>query len=89
MPLQPVVRRQAVPPQPVEGSGGADTHLQPGEDPTPEQGGAPKDGRDFMGKPVLEQSVTEGLQPMGRTHAGEVHEGLQPAGRTHIGGVCG
>ena len=40
IPLQPVVKtmvRQAVPLQPREVHGGADIHLQPGEDPTPEQ----------------------------------------------------
>ena len=39
-PLQPVVKtmvRQAVPLQPMEVHGGADIHLQPMEDPTPEQ----------------------------------------------------
>jgi len=32
--------RQAVPLQPMEVHGGADLHLQPGEDPMPGQGGA-------------------------------------------------
>ena len=44
IPLQPVVGktmvRQAVPLQRREVHGGADLHLQPGEDPTPEQGDA-------------------------------------------------
>ena len=43
IPLQPVVKtmvRQAVPLQPMEVHGGADIHLQPVEDPTPEQGDA-------------------------------------------------
>jgi len=31
----------------------------------------------------------EGVHPMGRTPAGEVHEGLQTMGRTHVGGGCG
>ena len=35
-----------------------------------------------MAKPVLEQSVPEGLQPVGRTHVGEVHEELSPVGGT-------
>ncbi|KAK4818651.1 hypothetical protein QYF61_016700 [Mycteria americana] len=41
IPLQPMVKttvRQAVPLQPMEVNGGADIHLQPVEDPTPEQG---------------------------------------------------
>ena len=40
IPLQPLVKtmvRQAVPLQPMEVHGGADIHLQPVEDPTPEQ----------------------------------------------------
>ena len=61
MPLQPLVRRQAVPLQPMEGSGGADAHLQPGEKPTLEERDAPEDGCDSMGRPVLEQPVPEGL----------------------------
>ena len=40
IPLQPMLKtmvRQAVPLQPMEVHGGADIHLQPVEDPTPEQ----------------------------------------------------
>ena len=40
IPLQPMVKtmvRQVVPLQPMEVNGGADVHLQPVEDPTPEQ----------------------------------------------------
>ena len=89
MSLQPVVRWQAVPLQPMEVSGGADAHLQPMEDPTPEQADAPEDGRDSMGKPMLEQSVTDTLQLTERTHTGAVREELQPMGRTHVGEVRG
>jgi len=39
--------------------------------------------------PTLEQPVSEGLHPVGRTHAGAVCEELQSVGRTHIGEVCG
>ncbi|GAB0210172.1 hypothetical protein GRJ2_003483000 [Grus japonensis] len=45
IPLQPVEKtivRQAVPLQPMEVNGGADIHLQPLEDPTPEQVDVPK-----------------------------------------------
>jgi len=38
---------------------------------------------------MLEQSVPEGLHPVGRTHAGAVCEELQPVGRTHTGEVYG
>ena len=44
VPLQPVVKtmvRRAVPLQSMEVHGGADLHLQPAEDPTPEQGDVP------------------------------------------------
>ena len=37
----------------------------------PEQGDAPQDGWDSIGKPMLQQSVPEGLQPMEGTHIGE------------------
>ena len=67
MPPQPVVRQQSVPPQPMEGSRGMD---------------APQDGRDSRGKPAPEQAVPEVLQPVERTHAGEVCEGLSPVGGT-------
>ena len=40
-------------------------------------------------EPTLQHSVSEGLHPVGRTHAGAVREELQPVGRTHIGEVCG
>jgi len=39
--------------------------------------------------PTLEQPVPEGLDPVGRTHAGAVCEELHAGGRTHIGEVCG
>ena len=66
----------------MEANGGADAHLQPVEDPMLEKVNTPEDGRDSMGKPALKQFVTEGLQPVERTHAGAVCEELQPVGRT-------
>ncbi|GAB0207612.1 acid sphingomyelinase-like phosphodiesterase 3b [Grus japonensis] len=54
IPLQPVVKtmvRQAIPLQPMEVHGGADIHLQPVEDPMPEQVDAPKGGCDPVGSP--------------------------------------
>ena len=61
-----MVRRQAVPLQPMEVNGGAEVPLQPMEDPTPEQVAGPREGCDSMGKPALEQfmedcSVWKGL----------------------------
>ena len=62
--------RQAVPLQPREDHGGADLHLQPGEDPMPEQG----DARRRLwphGKPPLEQAPGRTCGPMERgAHAG-------------------
>ena len=103
MPLQPLVRRQAVPPSPWRGAGEQMPACSPGrEEPTPEQGDAPQDGRDSMGKPALEQAVTEDrpaertharevreeLRSVERTHAREVREELRPAERTHAREVC-
>ena len=54
IPLQPVVKtmvRQAVPLQPMEVHGGADIHLQPVEDPMPEQVDAPEGGCDPVESP--------------------------------------
>ncbi|GAB0179605.1 tRNA:m(4)X modification enzyme TRM13 [Grus japonensis] len=51
MPLQPVVKtmvRQTVPLQPMEVQSGTDIHLQPMEDPTPEQVEAPEGGCDHL-----------------------------------------
>ncbi|GAB0183427.1 hypothetical protein GRJ2_000808000 [Grus japonensis] len=44
---------------------------------------------DPVGDPTLEQSAPEGLRFVEGTHAGAVHEELQPMGRTHVGEVCG
>ena len=46
---QPMVRQLC--PAPREAHGGAETHLQPGEDPTPEQGDVPEGGCDPVGSP--------------------------------------
>jgi len=54
IPLKPMVKtvvRQAVPLQTIEVHGGADIHLQPMEDPTPEQVDDPEGGLE----PVMEQ----------------------------------
>jgi len=53
-PLQPMEKpteKQAVPLQPMEAHGGADTHLQPTEDPTPEPVDVPKENCDPVGSP--------------------------------------
>ncbi|GAB0205574.1 zinc finger and BTB domain-containing protein 5 [Grus japonensis] len=57
------------------------------EEPTPEQVCWQDLGP--HGGPMLEQSVPEGLHPVGETHAGAVGEELQPVGRTHVGEVGG
>ncbi|KAK4827851.1 hypothetical protein QYF61_022001 [Mycteria americana] len=38
-------------------------------------------------RPTLEQSISEGLHPMERTHTGAVLQELQPIERTHVGEV--
>ena len=73
MPLQPVVRRQAVPPQPMEGSGGADAHLQPGE-----RGAHAEAGE------CLKEAVT-----LWEACAGAgLLAGLVTLWRAHVGAVC-
>ena len=54
-----MVRRQAVPLQPMEVNGGAEIPLQPVVDPTLEQVAGPREGRDSVGKPTLEQFVED------------------------------
>ncbi|GAB0181548.1 hypothetical protein GRJ2_000620100 [Grus japonensis] len=49
--MEKIMVRQAVPLQPREVHGGADIHLQPVEDPTPESVDAPKGGCDPVGSP--------------------------------------
>ncbi|GAB0185948.1 AN1-type zinc finger protein 5-like [Grus japonensis] len=55
--------RQAVPPQPVEADGGADIHLQPMEDPTPEQVDAPEGGCDPVGSPHWSKLLARPVDP--------------------------
>ena len=100
-----IMVRQAVPLQPMEVYGGADVHLQPREDPMPEQ----VDARRRLwphGAPTLELAPGRSCGPVERgahtgagllaglvtpwgTHARAVHEELHPAGRTHAGAVRG
>ncbi|GAB0180756.1 AN1-type zinc finger protein 5-like [Grus japonensis] len=47
--MEKTMARQAVPLQPMEDDGGADIHLQPVEDPTPEQVEAPEECCDLEG----------------------------------------
>ncbi|GAB0203996.1 mitochondrial enolase superfamily member 1 [Grus japonensis] len=53
--------RQAVPLQPMEEDGGADIHLQPVEDPTPEQGEVPRDWRKANVTPIFKKGKKEDL----------------------------
>jgi len=67
IPLQLVEKtmvKKAVPLQPMEVHGGADSHLQHVEYPTLEQVDAPKGGCDINGKPVLEQAPGRTCGPM-------------------------
>jgi len=63
---QPMVKTmvsQAVPLQPMEVRGGADIHLQPTEDPTPEQVGVPKGDCDPMENPRWSSLILKGCTP--------------------------
>ncbi|GAB0179550.1 AN1-type zinc finger protein 5-like [Grus japonensis] len=55
--------RQAVPLQPMEDNGGADIHLQPVEDPTPEQMEAPEGGCDPVGSPCWSRVLAGPVDP--------------------------
>ena len=66
IPLQPLMKtmvRQAVTLQPTEVNSGADMHLQPMEDPTPEQVNAPKEGCDPMGSPCWNRFLAGPVDP--------------------------
>ena len=66
IPLQPMVKtmvKQAVALQPMEVNGGADIHLQPVEDPTPEQMDAPEGGCDPMGSPRWSRLLAGPVDP--------------------------
>ncbi|GAB0188779.1 AN1-type zinc finger protein 5-like [Grus japonensis] len=99
IPFQPMVRQavplQPIPLQPMEVNSGADIHLQPIEDPMPEQVDVPEGGCDPVGSPhwsrfagrtckgpTLEQFVPKGLHLVEGTHAGAVRGGLSPMGGT-------
>ncbi|KAK4829932.1 hypothetical protein QYF61_007655 [Mycteria americana] len=88
--LQPVVKtmvRQAVPLQPMEVNSGADIHLQPVEDLTPEQMDVPERCCDSVESLHWSGLLTGPVdpwreKPMGRTHVGEVCGELSPVGGT-------
>ncbi|KAM9280020.1 transcription initiation factor IIB isoform 2-T3 [Cariama cristata] len=81
--------RPAVPRQPVEDYIGADPHLQPGEDPTPEQGDAPR-RLGPCGKPALEQAAGRSCGPTERgAQAGAgLLAGLVTPWGTQAGAIC-
>ncbi|XP_076207383.1 uncharacterized protein LOC143166678 [Aptenodytes patagonicus] len=62
--LPAVLRVRAAP---MEVHGGADVHLQPVEDPMPEQVDAPEGSCDPRGEPALEQAPVSSCGPMGGT----------------------
>ena len=69
----------------MEVTGGADVHLQPVEDPMPEQAAALKGGWDSEGRRSLCccSSVLGGLQRAVMTHARAAWERLRPVVRTY------
>ncbi|GAB0204350.1 epimerase family protein SDR39U1 [Grus japonensis] len=62
-PMEKIMVRQAVPLQPMEVHGGADIHLQPREDPTPEQVEAPEGGCDPVGSPCWSRVLARPVAP--------------------------
>ncbi|GAB0204038.1 zinc finger and BTB domain-containing protein 5 [Grus japonensis] len=58
--MEKTMVRQPVPLQPMEIDGGADIHLQPMEDPTPEQVEAPEGCHDPVGSRLLAGPGTHG-----------------------------
>ncbi|GAB0187950.1 epimerase family protein SDR39U1 [Grus japonensis] len=90
IPMVKTMVRQAAPLQPMEVHGGteADTHLQPMEDPTPEQVEAPEGGCDPVGG--LEQAPGRTCGPVERgAHArAGLLAGLVTPWGTHAGTVC-
>ena len=92
IPLQPVVKtvvRQAVPLQPMEVHGGADIHLQPVEDPMPEQVDEPKGGCEPVGSLRWSRLLAGPVDPWREEPMLEqsVPEGLHPVEGTHAGAV--
>ncbi|GAB0208970.1 hypothetical protein GRJ2_003362700 [Grus japonensis] len=71
--------RQAVPLQPMEDDGGADIHLQPMEDPTPEQVEAPEGGCDPMGSPRWSKLLAGPVAPWREEPTPEQGSVLGPA----------
>ncbi|GAB0207147.1 AN1-type zinc finger protein 5-like [Grus japonensis] len=57
--------KQAVPLQPMKDDGGADIHLQPVEDPMPEQVEAPEGGCDPVGSPRQSRFAARTCDPVG------------------------
>ncbi|OPJ89134.1 hypothetical protein AV530_016360 [Patagioenas fasciata monilis] len=93
IPLQPMVKtmgRQAVPLQPMEVQSGADIHLQPIEDPMPEQMDAPKGGCDPMESLCWSRLLAGPVNPVERgAHAGTSFlAGLVTPWVTHAEAVC-
>ncbi|GAB0185878.1 AN1-type zinc finger protein 5-like [Grus japonensis] len=66
--MEKTMVRQAVPLQPMEVHGGADIHLQPMEDPTPEQVDAPEGGCDPVGSLCQSRFSVRTCDPMGDPH---------------------
>jgi len=82
--------RQAVPLQPMEVNSGADIHLQPVEDPMPEQVDVPKGGCNRHRKPTLEQDPARTCGPVERrahARAGLLAQLVTRWG-TQTGAVC-
>ena len=86
-PMEKTMVRQAVPLQPMEDDSGADIHLQPVEDPTPEQVDAPKEGRGPVGS-LRWSRLLAGPVETGAHTGGGFLSGLVTLWGTHTGVVC-
>ncbi|GAB0180290.1 AN1-type zinc finger protein 5-like [Grus japonensis] len=87
--MEKTMVRQAVPLQPMEVDGGADIHLQPVEDPTPEQVEAPKGGCGPW-EAQAGAGPWQDLWPCGERSPGWSRfagRTCEPVGETHAGAV--
>jgi len=82
--------RQAVPLQPMEAHGGAETHLQPREDPTLEQGDVLKGDCDPVESPHWSRLLARPVTPWREELMLEqvLLAGLVTPWRAHTGAVC-
>ncbi|GAB0178226.1 AN1-type zinc finger protein 5-like [Grus japonensis] len=84
--MEKTMVRQAVPLQPMEDDGEQRSHLQPMEDPMPEQVEAPEGGRDPMGDPCWSKLLAGPVERGAQAGAGLL-AGLVTPWESHAGAV--